>query len=261
MRYGLLMILALAACGDDEETPTPRPGGAAAPAAAAAAAVDKSKLQPRMHVEDRIRCPIPEKPDGPECKPNTPTCETGKYCLQFNDKFFCEPCPERDTIRHEFRDRDFVVEQARDPFESFVVIQPGRGGTTEEQHPPTVKCTRQEQFVATNYSFQDLKLVGIVAQGTQRKVLMLDKTNLGHIIRRGDCVGKEKAVVKDIGTGYITFQVEADPTSRRSSEEHSFQLHPTQLSVEPVNEQAPAPAPTVPPPATPATPAKTPRGT
>ena len=35
---------------------------------------------------------------------------------------------------------------------------------------------------------------------TQRKVLMMDRGNLGHIVRRGDCVGKEKAVVKDIGT-------------------------------------------------------------
>ena len=39
---------------------------------------------------------------------------------------------------------------------------------------------------------------------------MMDRGNLGHIIKRGDCVGKEKAVVKDIGTGYITFVIAPD---------------------------------------------------
>jgi hypothetical protein len=257
MRYGLLMILALAACGDDDETLPPKPPVPGQ--VSAAGAVDNTKLQPRMHVEDRIRCPIPEKPDGAECKPDVPTCEVGKYCLQFNDRYFCEPCPERDTIRHEFKDRDFIGDQARDPFQSFVVIQGdmGKGADTAAQ-APTVHCTRESQFVATNYSFADLKLVGIVAQGTQRKVLMLDSTQLGHIIKRGDCVGKEKAVVKDIGTGYVTFQLDPDPTTKRPGEEHSIQLHPTLLNTETPPDQAPAPTAPVP---APVTPGKLPRGT
>ena len=254
-RYGLMLMLALVACGDDDDAP-PKPATPAA-AAAAAAAVDKGKLQPRRHVEEQIRCPIPEKPDGPECQKDNPTCETGKYCLQFNDKFFCEPCAERDSIRHEFHDRDFAPQQARDPFESFVVVVPGRDQPKDIAIVPTPKCTRENQFVATNYSYVDLKLVGIVAKGTERKVLMTDSTQLGHIIKRGDCVGKEKAVVKDIGTGYVTFQLEADVANKRPAEEHSVQLHPTQLNVEPASDPAPAPAPSVP---APVTPGKMPRG-
>ena len=74
---------------------------------------------------------------------------------------------------------------------------------------PTKKCPREDQLIATGYSYTDLKLVGIVAQGTQRKVLMMGGP-LGYIIKRGDCVGKEKAYVKDVGTGYITFVLDPD---------------------------------------------------
>ena len=38
----------------------------------------------------------------------------------------------------------------------------------------------------------------------------MDRGNLGHIVHRGDCVGKEKAVVKDIGPGFVTFVISSD---------------------------------------------------
>jgi hypothetical protein len=96
-------------------------------------------------------------------------------------------------------------------------------------------------MVATSYSYADLKLVGIVALGTQRKVLMMGGP-LGYIIKRGDCVGKEKAVVKDIGTSYITFQIDPDVSSvtQRAPQEYSVQLNPKQLTV---NEPSELPAP------------------
>jgi hypothetical protein len=62
---------------------------------------------------------------------------------------------------------------------------------------------------------------------------MMDTANLGHIIKRGDCVGKEKAIVKDIGTGYVTFVVEEDPELKRPAQETSVQLHPGGLEPEP----------------------------
>jgi Tfp pilus assembly protein PilP len=143
---------------------------------------------------------------------------------------------EKKGIRHQFKDRDFVVEQNnRDPFQSFVLNQ-GITNPSDAGLPRVVtpKCQRPEQLVATNYSYTDLRLVGIVAQGTQRKVLMMDAGNLGHIIKRGDCVGREKAVVKDIGTGYVTFQVEPDETASgqaRTGEERSIQLYPNQMPI------------------------------
>ena len=178
MRSWLPILMTLAACGEDDPPPPPKPGGAAPAAAAAAAAAANGKhLTPQIHIEDRVADPA-----------------------------------EKASLRHQFKDRDFAVEQSnRDPFQSFVVLQPGMGAATEMiKRDITKRCTRDEQMVATNYPYSDLRLVGIVAQGTQRKVLMMDPGNLGHIIKRGDCVGKEHAVVKDIGTGYVTFVIEPE---------------------------------------------------
>lgn len=249
MRGAVLLLLVVAACGGDDEGGGQQVANKAAPARAQAqakAAEEKNKLKPRTRIEDKIWCPVPAQPTGPACEPLTAEagsgtatkmladCDPGLYCLQTGTGYTCEPCPERDSIRHEFNDRDFVAEQARDPFQSYVIIQAGVGQRSTTVKPePHQSCKRADQFVASNYSYQDLKLVGIVAQATQRKVLMMDTANLGHIIRRGDCVGKEKAVVKDIGTGYVTFIVDEDADLKRPAQETSMQLHPTGPDAEP----------------------------
>ena len=238
----LAAFVLFAACGDDTPPPPPRGGeGGPAPGAPAPGApkVSGNKLQPRMHAEDKVLCPVPDKPTGPDCKPDTPTCDVGLYCLQdAPNKFTCEPCPERDSIRHDFKDRDFVsdgtADHGRDPFQSFVII-PHDLFKTSEKPTEVGPCTRADQFIAPNYSYQELRLVGIVAQGTQRKVLMM-AGNKGQIIKRGDCVGKEKALVKDIGTGYVTFLInpngDNDTGPKQPPVEHSVQLHPNGLEME-----------------------------
>ncbi|MBA3456235.1 MAG: hypothetical protein H0T42_24255 [Deltaproteobacteria bacterium] len=197
----MLLIVALGACGEDEPPPPPpRPPGA--PAAAAPAAAPGGGLSPRPKVEERV---LDEA--------------------------------EKATIRHQFRDRDFAVEVGnRDPFQSFVLGQQGMAPREATRLPREVtkKCMRADQFVASNYSYTDLRLVGIVAERAQRRVLMMDAGNLGHIIKKGDCVGREKAVVKDIGVGFITFQVQPEDSSTgqvRTVEEHSVQLYPNQMPV------------------------------
>lgn len=237
MRWQALLAVSLlaGACGDDPPPPPPKKPGA--PGAGSKKA-DKNKpkqLQPRMHVEERVACPAIEKATGPKCEPATPSCDEGLYCLPVKSGgTHCEPCPERDSIRHEFKDRDFLTDQVRDPFQSFIIPQKGMEAAPDKKLEGP--CTRSDQFIAGNYSYLDLRLVGIVAQGTQRKVLMMDRSNFGHIIRRGDCVGKEKAVVKDIGPGFVTFVVRPDSddkTPNRAPEERSVQLHPKGLQVAP----------------------------
>ena len=120
----LLFIMLVAACGDSE-APPPAKAPEGAPPPGAPKPDDKNKLQPRKHVEDNVVCPVPEKPTGPGCKPEAATCDAGKFCIQVGTSWNCEPCPERDSIRHEFRDRDFVADQVRDPFQSFIIVQKG----------------------------------------------------------------------------------------------------------------------------------------
>jgi hypothetical protein len=204
----ILLLLALTGCGEDEGGGAPPPpkggggGGGKAPAKGAKGPAPKA-LVPKLKVEDLVSDPA-----------------------------------EKLSIRHEFRERDFAVEATnRDPFQSFILGQKGLTPTdgTRLGQDVTKKCQREDQFVATNYSYTDLRLVGIVAERAQRKVLMMDAGNLGHIIKKGDCVGREKAVVKDIGAGFITFQVEPEDVAAgqvKAVEEHSVQLYPNQMPVQ-----------------------------
>jgi hypothetical protein len=257
-----IAVLALGAspgCGDDEGTATPPPQAARPPAAANTAPGAKGQLAEKLHVEDRVGCPVPERPSDPvngKCDPKAPSCGEHLYCLALAQGNFCEPCPERDGIRHAFKERDFAVEHNRDPFQSFLLPQLQVGRTSDAVPlDPTKKCLREDQMVATTYSYSDLKLVAIIAQGTQRKVLMMGGP-LGYIIKPKDCVGKEKAVVKDIGTGYVTFQVNPDPSvvNQRAPEEYSVQLNPKQLALSDPELPSQAPrttiSPAVPPAAT-----------
>ena len=269
MKSVLFAVALLAACGDDDDgAGATKPAGPppAAAAAAAKAAADKNKLQPREHVEEKVVCSVPDAPTGhPACtpidQPNTPgakllpDCDAGSYCMQVATTFSCEPCPERESIRHDFKDRDFVADQGRDPFYPYVITPAGLGAGSNTTKPePHQSCKRADQFVATGYSYQDLKLVGIISQGTTRKVVMMDSQPFGHVIKRGDCVGKEKAVVKDIGTNYVTFVVEQDD-SKVPQVETSVQLHPGGLDEGPPTSQpnATSVTPVVPPPVSPPT--------
>lgn len=236
-KAALLACLVLAACGGDDDGGNVTVANTSGPGQSQPkpppANTNGSKLTPRRHVEDLVACPTPEKSTGPECKPGEATCDAGLYCLLTGDKgaggYHCEPCQERESIRHEFKDRDFLPDQARDPFQSYLLPQAGVGVPGGEAKPDLDKtCTRPDQLVATNYSYEDLKLVGIVAQGTQRKALMMDSGNLGHIVKRNDCVGKERAIVKDIGTGFITFVIVSDD-GKRPPVEKSVPLYPNGL--------------------------------
>jgi Tfp pilus assembly protein PilP len=202
-RAWIWLAIGLAACGGDDDDDAPKgPPKPAAPAAPVRAGGLGGGILPQVHVEQRV------------------------------------PPGERATIRRPFLPCDFIVGSCRkvvnrDPFQSFTIIQPGMASATQETKAEvTPICTDPKQMIATNYSYGDLKLVGIVTVGTQRKVLMTDAAKGGYIIKRGDCVGKEKAVVKDIGIANVTFEVQADAAGTRG-EERSIQLYPNQLQMSP----------------------------
>jgi len=226
-RLLVLALLVTAACGEDDPPPPQGPKAPGAPqapkpGAPGAGSGSNAKLVPQVHAEDDVRCPTPT--NAKACDPAVPTaCDTNEFCLPTSTGNFCGPCRERLSLRHVFNDRDFAPEQNRDPFQSLMLSPPTLGaGSGALPVNPTEMCQqRKDQLQATNYSYQDLKLVGIIAQGTQRKALMMDPGKLGHVLRRGDCVGKEKAIVKDIGSGYVTLLLAGDKALERQ-----FELHP-----------------------------------
>lgn len=203
-----LSLLAVAACGDGEDEGSSSPPPAARPAtpqparpvaAGARGAKNSKPLTTYRHVEELV-----------------------------------SSADEAARIRHQFRETDFVQDPAgdnRDPFRSYILstgILDSRPGLPVEA---TDICTAK-QMVATNYSVRDLKLVGIVSRGLRRYALMQDTANVGQIVTRGDCVGKEKARVKEIGAGYVTFEVMPEGTTPgvpRVPEERSVPLYPEEL--------------------------------
>jgi hypothetical protein len=224
--YLVVLALLAGACGEDDPPPPP-PRAPGSPGAKPPAKAKGKQIAPMKRVEDRVTCPAPS--DAKKCDPKAPLCAQGQYCIPAGTEHYCGLCPERDAIRHVFKPRDFQGVDIRDPFQSFVVPQIGIGPGTDTKAPDTTpKCTRKEQFVATASNYQSLKLIAIVSQGTQRKVMLTDG-RVGHIVKKGDCVGKEKAVVKDIGAGYITFGVEA--TGKADPIEVSMQLYPSQVQM------------------------------
>jgi Tfp pilus assembly protein PilP len=208
LRYLGIALLVIAGCGEDEDPPPVKQGTRANAAAGRqltpAAVVEK--LQVLRRVEDRAA-----------------------------DK------KERDTLRHQFRDTDFSFDPTgtmnRDPFRSYVVSQPGvstveGGGLTAE---PTDLCPSKKQ-IAPGASARELKLIGLVSRGTTRWALLQEPGgNKGHIVKLGDCVGKEKARVTKMGASFVEAEIAAEQAAsnqpQRPAEKIPYQLHPKQLPV------------------------------
>jgi len=213
-----------AGCGDDPPPPAPnKPAGK--PAAAKGAAAKQAKkgepatLQVYAKVEDVV------------------------------------PPGERPTIRHQFRERDFSPDptgtENRDPFRSFVISQPGVTTAEGAMAVETTEDCPKSKLVATGFSARELRLVGIVSRGTTRFALFSDPSGKGHTIHRSDCVGKEKARVKQIGAGFVTLIISSEPVngqSPRPPEERSIPLYPKELPIGELEEGESGESPTPPAP-------------
>ncbi len=157
---------------------------------------------------------------------------------------------EAKRIRHRFVTADFdpdpVGDESRDPFRSYVVIQAltrqGEGGLTVAT---TEVCTEKNMVAPSprakdprarqSYSLRDLRLAGIVLRGTRSYALFRDSGGFGHTVKRGDCLGKEKAKVVKIGAGFIRLEVIPDPLPNqpaREPQKREIQLHPEELQID-----------------------------
>jgi hypothetical protein len=138
---------------------------------------------------------------------------------------------EKGSIRHQFKERDFATEQNRDPFQSFVIAPQQIGPLQEKSKDPGPRLCKDDKIEAAGYSVNDLKLVGIVAQGIAHTALV-EAGNSGYILRPGMCVGREKALVKEINDDFMTLYGQPDPNDpNRPQEKFEKTLHPKQLAM------------------------------
>ena len=137
---------------------------------------------------------------------------------------------EKGSIRHQFKERDFAIDQNRDPFQSFIIAPQQIGPETKKTEPGPRIC-KDDKVLAQSYSVQELRLVGIVAQGIAHKALVMGG-NVGYILKVSDCVGREKAVVKEINDDFMTIVGQPDPNDpNRPQEQYEKTLHPKQIAM------------------------------
>jgi type IV pilus assembly protein PilP len=92
----------------------------------------------------------------------------------------------------EFQEADFAEsERSRDPFHSFAKYFAEEART---------KIKSQREVVLDQYSLDELRLVGIVTRVQPERALVIDPTGKGHIITRGQFVGRAE-IVQGGGSG------------------------------------------------------------
>ena len=142
--------------------------------------------------------------------------------------------------RHKFAERDCVPDvtgdEHRTPFRSYVINNSGPRRASEQVAIDVTEICNKDNSVAPTYSLRDLRLIGIVLRGTKSYALFRDSGAYGHIARRADCLGKEKARVESIGAGFVRLTVvpEAPPGAPAPAPQvRDISLHPEEISLEP----------------------------
>lgn len=140
-----------------------------------------------------------------------------------------EKVPE--DLRRPFGADDFDSDRAgrynRDPFQSFVVDDPLAQDEGDEDLDRDEICS-DHNSIATGFALADLALMGIVLRGTTGYAMFRDSSGAGHIVRQGQCVGSEQAVVARVGSDYVTLEreVEGADDGEPAVEEDEILLHP-----------------------------------
>lgn len=141
-----------------------------------------------------------------------------------------------DELRTELSLRDFQPDPNgntnRDPFIGYVIIGQFRIGDKATDTTPT-RCN-EKTSVAENYAIRDLKLIGIVLRGTRSYALFRDTADLGHIVRRGQCLGKERAIVQKIGAGFVRLELAPETPPGGAPlpvQEREILLHPEEYEL------------------------------
>jgi type IV pilus assembly protein PilP len=92
-----------------------------------------------------------------------------------------EPPPKFEIVEAEFLES----ERSRDPFRSFADF-------FREEAKGQVRS--QRQVVLPQYSIDELKLIGIVTRAEPAKAMLLDPVGTGHVVQRGQFVGRADLV-------------------------------------------------------------------
>ena len=103
------------------------------------------------------------------------------------------PPPKVDVQETEFSES----ERSRDPFRSFV-------RSMGEETKGKVKS--QREVILSQYSLDELKLIGIVTRAEPAKAMLVDPTGKGFVVQRGQFVGRAD-VVQGAGASGAVYEI------------------------------------------------------
>jgi len=93
----------------------------------------------------------------------------------------------------DFQEAEFSEsEKSRDPFRSFATmfVNEARG-----------KVKSQREVLLDEYSVDELKLIGLVTGVDVPKAMLVDPTGKGHVVQRGQFLGRAEVVQENTATG------------------------------------------------------------
>lgn len=139
-------------------------------------------------------------------------------------------------LRHQLTEIDFVPDVSgevnRDPFRSWMqrmILDTNNGPTTIDI------CTEGNvRWGAPSYSIRALNLIGLVKRGRSYAQFVDKSESDSWIVRKGDCLGQEKAVVEEVGVGYVRLAITppAPPGSPAPpAQKQDIPLHPDELEI------------------------------
>lgn len=141
-----------------------------------------------------------------------------------------------DALRHEFVELDFMPDSSgetnRDPFRSWI-LRPMVDENDDKEATKEDICKRKGvKWVAEKYSVRDLNLIGLVKRGRSFAQFIHGSDGDSWVVRKEDCIGQEKAVVAEIGLGFVRLAI-APPAPPGApappAQLTDIRLHPAEL--------------------------------
>lgn len=179
--------------------------------------------------------PPQAQPEQPRPAPPRPRGPAGGQGGGLQNYPKVPPEYRRDLTDGDFRS-DLTGDHNRDPFRSYVIRQSrGRLDRDRDMVIDSSDVCNAGNTKAYQNSLRDLRLIGIILRGTRAWAQFRDSAGNGHIVHRGDCLGKEKAVVEQIGAGYVRLEVtpEAPPGGAAPEpQKHEVPLYPEELDLQ-----------------------------
>lgn len=172
-------------------------------------------------------------PNQPNMSPTPPPAAAAAGAAQPGLAGYAKVDPE---LRHKLTEIDFVPDASgevnRDPFRSWMQ----RTVVSDDDRPTTIDpCTEgRVRWGAPSYSIRDLNLIGLVKRGRSYAQFVDKSESDSWIVRKGDCIGQEKAVIEEVGVGYVRLSITPPAPPGAPSppaQKQDIPLHPDELEI------------------------------